>query len=614
MTRRRARGLRLLTGTVALLLTVAPLTIGGAQAQTSSEPAEKITLTVGIPGDMVSPNPFKACCSYEYEMMFLAYDMLFNFGAQDLTPVPGLAESCEPSADNMTWTCKIRSGVTWSDGEPLTSEDIAFTYRFILDNGISTFSDYLPFNPTFETPDETTLIWKSEKPTIAPTVPPWIPIVPQHIWEQYDGTDFKTIKAVDVLADGPAVSSGPYILTEWEAGQFFKMEANKEHWLGESTIDEIVYQIFDNREAMVQALKSGEIDFADDLNPTLFNSLEGEPNIGTVRAAPSSFTNFAFNFGSPPDVAAWQQMANDTHHPAIDDLAFRQAIAHATDKQAVVDSIYQGNAIPGSSITLPSRIWHYEPPAEDVFDFNLDTANQILDDAGYEDTDGDGVREMPGGGEPLELDVLTINSSTGSNDTGLLMAGWAEQIGVKFNVIPVSEGKAYVLWEEGDFDAYIWGWGGDPDPDFILSIFTTAQCLSWSDGCYSDPAFDEMYLEQRSIFDTEERRTFVNDMQAFLYEQVPEIVVAYPNYLQAYRTDAFEGYVPMPADGGAYLFGWGPDSYLNLTPVSAEAGGSGGSTNDGGSNAILYVGLAAVAIAVGAFVVTRRRRADEDRG
>jgi peptide/nickel transport system substrate-binding protein len=332
-----------------------------------------------------------------------------------------------------------------------------------------------------------------------------------------------------------------------------------------------------------------------------------------VRAAPSSFTNFAFNFGTPPGAAAWQEQANDTHHPAIEDLAFRQAIAHATDKQAIVDSIYQGNAIPGTSITLPSRIWHYEPPAEDVYEFNLDTANQILDDAGYEDTDNDGVREMPGGGEPLELDVLTINSATGSNDTGLLMAGWAEQIGVKFNVMPVSEGKAYVLWEEGDYDAYIWGWGGDPDPDFILSIFTTAQCLSWSDGCYSDPGYDEMYLEQRSIFDAEERRQFVNEMQAFIYEQVPEIVLVYPNYLQAYRTDAFEGYVPMPADGGPYLFGWGPDSYLNLTPVSAEAGGSGGSTGGGGSNAILYVGIAAAVLAVGGFIVSRRRRTDEDR-
>jgi peptide/nickel transport system substrate-binding protein len=603
MTGRRARGLRSATAAVALLLTLGPVTVGVAQAQSPSAPAEKLTLNVGIPGDMVSPNPFKACCSYEYEMMFLAYDMLFNFGAEDLTPAPGLATSCEPSSDNMTWTCDIRSGVKWSDGEPLTSEDIAFTYRFILDNDISTFSDVLPFNPTFETPDATTLIWKSEKPTIAPTVPPWIPIVPEHIWSEYDGTDFKTIKAVDPLADGPLVGSGPFVLTQWEPGQFFKMSANKEYWGGVPTIDEIVFTIYDNREAMVQALKSGEIDFADDLNPTLFNSLKGEPNIGTVAAAPSTFTNFAFNFGSP-------KQSDDTHHPAIEDLAFRQAIAHATDKQAIVDSVYQGTAIPGTTITLPSRIWHYAPPAEDVFEFDLAEANRLLDEGGYEDTDDDGVREMPGGGEPLVLEVLTINTSTGSNDSGRLMAGWAEQIGVRFDLIPVTEGKAYVLWEEGDYDAYIWGWGGDPDPDFILSIFTTGQCLGWSDGCYSNPQFDQMYEEQRSIFDVEERRQFVNEMQAFLYEQVPEIVLVYPQYLQAYRTDTYQGYIPTPAEGGAYLFGWGPYSYINLKPVSE------GSTNvdgSGGSNAILYVAIAAVALAVIGFVVTRRRRLDEDR-
>jgi len=167
---------------VAMLLVLGPVSagMGAAQAQSASPSAaaDKIVFRVGTPTDMVAPNPFKACCGAEYEMMFNAFDMLFNFSKDDLTPVPGLAKSCEPNADNMVWTCDIRSGVKWSDGVPLTSKDIAFTYKFILDNGLSSFSDYLPFNPTFETPNDTTLIWKSEKPTFAPTVPPWVPILP----------------------------------------------------------------------------------------------------------------------------------------------------------------------------------------------------------------------------------------------------------------------------------------------------------------------------------------------------------------------------------------------------------------------------------------------------
>ena len=610
MTARRTPGLRLVTGTVALLLTLGPVTIGVARAQSTSPASgaatsgEKVTLTVGVPGDMVSPNPFKACCGYEYEMLFNAHDMLFNFSKEHLTPAPGLAESCEPDADYMVWTCQIRSGVMWSDGEPLISEDIAFTYRFILDNGVSSFSDYLPYNPTFETPDATTLIWKSEQPTFAPTVPPWVYIVPEHIWSEYDGTDFKTIKGVDVLENGPMVGSGPFVLTEWEAGQFWRMEANKDYWGGSPTIDEIIYQVFDNREAMVQALKQGEVDFIDDLTPTLFNALEGESNIETVAAAPSSFSNFAWNFGG--------QGEGDTHHPAIEDLALRQAVAHATDKQAIVDSVYQGQGIPGTTIMLPSSPWRYEVPEEELYNYDPAEATRILDEAGYLDTDDDGVRESPGGGEPLVFDVLTLNSEAGSNDTGRLMAGWLEDIGIKLNLKPVTEGKAYAVWEEGDFDAYIWGWGGDPDPDFMLSIFTTQQCLSWSDGCYSDPTYDRWYDQQKTIFDREEREAFVADMQAYLYEQIPEMVLVYPNYLQAYRSDAFTGYVPTPAEGGALLFGWGPYSYINLEPVAGGAGG-GSSSSGGGSNALLYVGIG-VALLIGlVFLASRRRRADEDR-
>jgi peptide/nickel transport system substrate-binding protein len=599
---------------VALLLTLGPITVGvgAAQAQSSSDSADKITLHVGIPGDMVAPNPFKACCGYEYEMLFNAFDMLFNFSKDDLAPVPGLAESCEPNGDNTVWTCKIRSGVTWSDGQPLTSKDIAFTYRFILDNGLSAFSDYLPFSPTFETPDDTTLVWKSKQPTFAPTIPPWIPILPEHIWSQYDGIGAKEIKAVDPLADGPMVGSGPFVLDEWKPGEFFTMTANKSYWGGVPTIDEIVYQVFDNREAMVQALKSGDIDFADDLNPTLFNALKGEDNIETNAAAPSYFTNLAWNFGSP-------DMPNDTHNPALENLVVRQAVAYGTNKQAIVDSVFQGNAEVGTTITLPASRWHYEPPADELYNYDPEKAKQILDDAGYVDSDGDGIREDPNGGRPLEFNILTLNSSAGSNDTGKLMQGWMQDIGIQFNLQPVGEDKAYALWADGDFDAYIWSWGGDPDPDFILSIFTTHQCLSWSDGCYSDPKYDAWYQEQQTIFDpvehqafSEERKAFIDNMQDYVYQQIPEMVLVYPYYLQAYRTDTFTGYVPTPAEGGALLFGWGPYSYINLKPVTGS-GGAGGASDSGGSNALIYIGVGAVLLVGLVLLASRRRRADEDR-
>jgi peptide/nickel transport system substrate-binding protein len=585
-----------LAGVVLSGTAIAQTASGSTSASAAATSSDKLIFRVGIPGDMVSPNPFKACCGYEYEMMFLAYDMLFNFNKDDLSPAPGLAtDMCENSSDYMTWTCNIRSGVKWSDGEDLTSEDIAFTYKFIVDNHQPAFKDYFPYDPTFESPDPTTLVWHSTEPTFAPTIPPWVPILPPQVWQPLDGKPSTEIKGYPNV---PAVGSGPFVLEDWKQGQSFTMTANNSYWGGAPTMDEVVFEEYQNKEAMVQALKSGQVDFADDLNPTLFNALKGEPNVGTVGATPSYFSNFAFNFGG--------QGPGDTHHPAINDLDVRLAVAHAIDKQKLVDTVYQGNAIPGTTITIPSSPWHYEPTAESIQDFDIDEANQILDDAGYKDTDGDGIREMPDGTNPLEWTVLDGETLiNGGEESGKLIQGWLNEIGIKIDLQTVTSTKATSLWGDGDFDAYIWGWGGDPDPDFILSIFTTEQCLGWSDGCYSNKRFDHMYLHQKSIFNHDERLAYIGRMQQFVYDQVPEIVLVYPNYLQAYRTDTWTGYVPMPSNGGSYLFNWGPLSYINLKPVSA---GSTVSSGNAGIPAWIWAVVAVVVVGGGILLFARRGR------
>jgi len=162
-------------------------------------------------------------------------------------------------------------------------------------------------------------------------------------------------------------------------------------------------------------------------------------------------------------------------------------------------------------------------------------------------------------------------------------------------------------WYSGDFDAYVWGWGGDPDPNFILSIFETSQCLGWSDGCYSNPTYDKMFAHQSTLLDHTARVAYIQKMQQYLYDQIPEIVLNYPDYLQAYRSDRFTGWKPEPTNGGTYLFGWG-NQYQGLQPLAAAESGS-----SSGIPTVLWVVLGLVAIAVIAFVaLSRRRRAEEE--
>jgi peptide/nickel transport system substrate-binding protein len=431
------------------------------------------------------------------------------------------------------------------------------------------------------------------EPSSAPLAPAWAPVLPKHVWQGFD--DVKEAKAFENI---PAVGSGPFKLVEWKKDQFFRFVANDDYWNGAPEIDEVVFRVFENEETKVLALRQGEIDFVDTVSPALFESLQGQQNIATHQAPAAGFSSLSFNFGG--------QGPNASNHPALQDVAVRRAIAHAINKEELVERVRLGYATPGTTVVPPLSPFHYEPTEQESIDFDIAEANRILDDAGYEDTDGDGVREMPGGGEPLIFDVVVIPSVESSVPNGRLISDWVSDIGIRMEPRPVSEDKYYDLWRSGDFDAYIWGWTPDPDPNFILSIFTTDECLSWSDGCYSKPAYDQLYEDQQRAPDLETRMAIVNEAQQHVYNEVPEIVLFYTSTLQAYRTDTFEGYVVAPKPEGWLLFQYGADSYLTVHPAGIGAIGPRGTGAI--SSAVWLVITGIVVVVIVAFVLFRRAR------
>lgn len=576
-----------------------------ALAQSATPTEERSTLTVGMSYDLYTSNPLRACgCGAEYEFLAINYDMLLAFDEQTLEAAPGLAtevptkENGGVSDDGMTYTFHIRDDASWHDGTPVTARDVAFTYRFALDNKIGAYNNYLPYDPVFETPDDSTLVWTMTSPSLAPVAPPFVPILPEHIWSEFDGD----AKAGRQFENIPAIGSGPFQLAEWEEGRFWRVEANEDYWGGAPKVDEIVFRAFDNPETMALALRDGEVDLVSGLPPNIARSLEGQPNIAVHEAVGRTFLNLAFNFGGQNPAA--------TNHPALHDLTVRTAIAHAIDKQALVDKVLLGNGVAGTSVMPPSSPWHWQPPAGQEQSFDLEAANSMLDGAGYLDTDDDGVREMPGGGEPVELELVAASSVVEAPATARLIAGWLGEIGIGSQVKAVGDGAMNQVWTRGTFDAYLWGWTPDPDPDFILSVFTTAQCGNWSDGCYSNPEYDELYTEQQQATSVEERRDLVAEMQRFLYEDVAEVILFYAADLEAYRTDTFTGYSPTPPPDGYMVFGYLPYPYMDIEPVSAAEGGAVSS----GSGAIpLWVwGAVAGALVLGWALVSRIRRSGED--
>ncbi|CAN5691829.1 ABC transporter substrate-binding protein [soil metagenome] len=594
----RNRALRV-AGIALVVALLTPMLAPAASGQDAD--GGKLTFVWGDDNDLDSMNPFVAVEAPAFTVFYLTYDLLVNLGQEDLSPSPGLAESWETSEDGKTWTFKIREGVEWSDGEPLTAHDVAYTYNRVIEDKEGCCIDYLRVVETVEAPDDTTVVIETKEPT-SQLLTAIVFILPEHIWSDIDKKEAKTFE------NNPPVGSGPFHVTEWKKGQFFTMEANDDYWGGDPHIDEVTYRIFNNEDAVTQALKSGEIDFTSGLSANLYESLQNDPNLGTHEANISSFDEIGMNVGADA------QYPDSDGHPALKDVAVRQAMSHAVDKELLAERVLRGYGEVGETIVPPfSAGYHYEPPEEELFPFDLGEANNILDEAGYEDTDGDGVREMPGGGRPLEFRYYVRSEDNRTTSVSQFVKGWFEEIGIATNVKALGDTKLTNVIYEGNYDIFHWGWFPDPDPDFILSIFTCGQRPPdgiWSDSFYCNEEYDRMYLEQKTIIDVEERAEVVKQMQQMVYEDAPYIVLWYDTDLQVYNKE-WTGFQPQPEPDGDLLSGYGNFAFTTLRKASADDTEATSSTgiSAGVWGAIIIGGI----VLVGGVMLLRRRAGDEDR-
>ncbi len=576
------------------------LAAGVARAATSASPSpsgEKIILRIGTLQDIDSLNPFAGVTVAAYEMFHLNYDMLTGY-APNGDVRPEIADSWETSADGLTWTFKIHPGITWQDGEPLTAKDVAFTYNYIIDNELSAYTSSTVNINDAEAIDDSTVVFHLKKPK-STMLRLWIPIVPEHVWSTIPGD-----KAATYNSKPPVIGSGPFQVIEVKKGSFIRFAANKAYWKGAPKVDEVILEIYQNQDTMAMDLKSGAIDVAVDLPVAQFKSFENEPGIKAMAATKRYFVELAMNVYDSES-----SMAN----PALRDLKFREAISWAVDKQNIVDTCLGGYAEVGQSIIGPFTDGAWTPTPEETFGFDLEKSKQMLDAAGYKDSDGDGIREDKQG-KPIELRLWTRSESPEQQRAGKLIAGWFKSIGLKIVLSVQNDGSINngIYNYKGDtyapdFDMFIWGWGGTIDPGYQLGSFLTSQIEMWNDCCFSSQEYDTLYGEQDAEMDWPTREQQVQRMQQIFYDDAPYVVLYYPKALIAYNTDKWEGWVPYPGEGGmVVLQNDNIDTYLLVQPKAVTTT----TTSSGSSNTTLIVVavVAALAVIVIVLLLVRRSR------
>jgi peptide/nickel transport system substrate-binding protein len=578
-----------------------------APAAAASSGSTGSTLRIQAQTSFSTFNPFTAYFDGDLEVLNNIYPQLTAINETGQA-VPYLATKWSISADKLTWTFTIKSGLKWSDGKPITAADAAWTLNLIMHNSVAATANgaLVADFKTVTAPNATTLVITTTQPEANMLYNlNTIPIVPQHIW----ASEVSKLNSFKNQAT-PVVGYGPWQLTGYAPNQYATLTANSGFFMGAPKFHTLIIQYFSNSDAMVAALRSGQLDAIEyNLTAPQFNSLKGIKGITVYPQVSSAWTAIELNPGA--QTQAGKHFGNG--NPALLDPRVRQAIEMALNKQELVSKIWDGLAVPGAGYLTPAYPqWQWNPPASQSLAYNPAKANALLTAAGYK-MGPNGIRIDPKTHKPLDL-RLGIHSDEASDAAmAPYIVEWLKAIGIQVTIDSMSFNQLNTELPEGDWDMLSDTWSTGPDPTFLLSIQTCGDLptsLSQpgnTDSFFCNKTFDNLYNLQGTEFNTAQRVQTVDQMQQILYQNAVDVILYYPDFLSAVRTsDVKDYFYGKPNAQGFYP---SPSEFINWRTATPVAAGDSSS-----SSATLWIVVAIVVVIVlggGGLIYRRRRTAGE---
>lgn len=435
---------------------------------------------------------------------------LINAGLVHLTPglepVPDLAESWE-IPDPTTYIFHLRDGLSFSDGTPLTADDVVYTFQTILNPEFSAPSraQFLPVK-SIEAVDPQTVKFSLSTP-FAPLLSYLdMGIVSKALAES--GAD---------LAVSP-VGAGPMKLVRWTRGSEIVLTANDRYWRGEPKITDLTLKVIADNSARAQAFEAGDLDaIQSPLSPQDIKRLSADDRFGNAILPGLGVTYLNFN-------------AKD---PLLADPAMRRAFAMLVDQDTIVNDIYQGVDQVSHSVLLPSS-WAYEAAISQPT-YDVAGAIKAFNDLGWSDTNGDGFLDKDG--QPLTVTLATHSEDPNRVQSLEFMQAMFESAGIK--ALPKITDWAtfstnYV--QKGEHQIALLGWLNIVDPDrLVYATLTTNGPNNW--GGYSNPEVDRLLNAARLSPDRAERAKNYQDAAKIIATEVPYYVISAQGYQLFYSKD-----------------------------------------------------------------------------
>jgi peptide/nickel transport system substrate-binding protein len=501
-------------------------------------------LRIGTSSGIASLNPFVGFNQDDYSTWMYIYPSLLQYDttSESYDYIPGFATDWSRSKDGLTVTFHTQPNATWSDGEPLTADDVVWTFDTIkkyADGPTGAWSGAVTFLKDIEAPDANTVVATYDQPSGTALFDLGLtPILPPQVWQQYATGDGKGLKTFPNEPENgePLVGGGPFVLTKYEKNDIALFEANPNYYGTKPHIDGFGLQFYRDEDAMVTALKTDELDAINEIPPTSVETLKSADM--TVYTGPAlALRDLIINVD--PDKA---------EHRELLDPKVREAFEYAIDRDSIVQTAWLGYASPGSTIVPDGNAtegvqWH--DPSVEPLPFSTDQANQLLDSLGYA-KGSDGIRVADG--HPMSYEVVFPQDEEGAGDRAFqIIQQDFKQIGVELQQKRLDDNAAWNAMYCGgscgyDFDLAMWDWFPAADPDFILGVLTCDQYGNWNDTGYCNPRYDELYKEQKATVDPADRQQVVYEMQKLAFQDRPYIILTYDQRLDAW-SPKWEGLV-----------------------------------------------------------------------
>ncbi len=490
---------------------------GGSNSAQGGRPT--VRLAQGATG---FPTPFASNADIGYNQMSLLYDtLLWKDGSGKL--LPWLAQSVKSSADHLTYTFELRDNLKWSDGQPLTADDVAFTFDYYAAQG--TLAPPVIIQPPqgiakVRAVDARTveIVQSSPYVTFSEQVAGALPIIPKHVWSSI--TDPTSPDDLKIL-----VGSGPYRLAEYNGdGGAMLYTARDDYFLGAPYVKRIEERAIEDP---IAGLAAGDTDVA--------------RGLGLRADTLAPFQNDTFGMVSEQGSTTSPLYWNLGKEGPLADVRFRRACAMAIDRRDLVNRLAAGRGLPGNPGFLSPANPFFAPVAQ--YEFDVAGANAVLDGAGYRLGAG-GVRRAPGGAA-LSFELLINNAEAPLSE---ILVASLRRIGVELRPKPVEIGpQLFGNKLIGAYDMAVLffpgpGPGGpNADPDVLRLLFSSKVAPSLQAASfYANPAFDDLADKQRVTFDETARQAMVAQMQKFLADDLPVLPLFYPETTQLFRKSVLD--------------------------------------------------------------------------